>query len=260
MAVHYGGSVIDVQALRRRLPKGVFIVEDAAHALGGAYPDGSRAGSSGNLACFSFYPNKNLATAEGGAVALRDGRLADRLRSLRQHALPINAWRRFTDPKTLLLSGGLTELGYKMNFTDLQAAIARVQLRRQPSLDARRRAIASVYARRIGRAGLGLELQRGLTDAAHARHLAVLMLPSHLGGAPRDGLLRELRVRNIGAAIHYAPLHRMALYGRRPRRLPVTEDVYPRILTLPISASMTTVDAEYVCEHLLDILGSLTGR
>lgn len=121
---------MDIEALRSTLPERIHIIEDAAHALGGRYKNGKPIGSSGNLTCFSFYANKNLSTGEGGAVALFDGPTAERLQSLRQHALPIDAWKRFTHPKNILLSNALIELGYKMNYTDLQAAIGRAQLAR----------------------------------------------------------------------------------------------------------------------------------
>lgn len=90
VVVHFGGYAVDVAAISHVLPKRVNIIEDAAHALGGAYPDGRLVGSSGNLVCFSFYPNKNLATAEGGAIALADAGTADRRRSPRPTHLDEN--------------------------------------------------------------------------------------------------------------------------------------------------------------------------
>ena len=260
VVVHFGGFAVDVAALRRRLPSRVAIIEDAAHALGACYPNGKPVGSSGNCVCFSFYPNKNLATAEGGAIALADPAMADRLRSLRQHALPIDAWKRFSNPKTLLMSNRLTELGYKMNFTDLQACIARVQLRRQRGFFRSRLAVARRYVRRLRGLSPSVGLQAGVDGRAHARHLFVVTLPRGHGVGDRDDLLLELRARNIGATIHYAPLHKMPLYGRRSPSLPVTEGICMRIMTLPISASMSPADADYVCDHLAEVLGLRPAR
>ena len=256
IAVHFGGLAVDVAALRRILPKRVAIIEDAAHALGSAYPDGRPVGSSGNLVCFSFYPNKNLATAEGGAVALADAALADRLRSLRQHGLPVSAWNRFTNPRSLLQSAKLVELGYKMNFTDLQACIARVQLSRQKEFDRRRKAIARLYFKRLAGLRTSLTFQDEACAAGHARHLFVIQLPVGSGRSKRDKLVLELRKRKIGATIHYFPLHKMPLYGKRGRAaLPVTESVCDRIITLPISSSMSLADAGYVADHTIELLG-----
>ena len=72
VVVHYGGLAVDITSLRKALPQRIKIIEDAAHAIGATYPDGSPVGSSGALTCFSFYANKNLSTAEGGAIALND--------------------------------------------------------------------------------------------------------------------------------------------------------------------------------------------
>ncbi len=251
--VHYGGLAIDVEAVRAVLPGSVAIVEDAAHAFGSRFPNGVPVGSSGNLTCFSFYANKNLSTGEGGAVALFDESLADRLRSLRQNGMPVNAWQRFTHPKVLSLVS-LTELGYKMNYTDLQACIGRVQLKRQAELNAARLAIAQRYRAGLAELSSHLSFQRDLFGPGHARHLFVAILKA---GAPRrDELLRALRARNVGASVHYAPLHDMPLYQAHGRpSLPVTDEIAQRILTLPISSSMTVADADYVVGQLRELLG-----
>ncbi len=249
VVVHFGGYAVDVSELRRALPDGVKIIEDAAHALGASYPNGRPVGSSGFATCLSFYANKNLSTAEGGAVALFDDDAANRMRSLRQHALPVDAWKRFTHAQSLLLSSDLSELGYKMNYTDLQAAIGRVQLARQSSFAATRLAIAQRYVELLGGASdLPIGFQKGCTDTSHARHLFVIRLPQSPRGARRDAIVSSLRAKNLGVSIHYAPLHLMPLYRNEsaPTSLPVTEALAGEIVTLPISASMSVDDATEV--------------
>jgi len=241
IVVHYGGLAVDVEALRNILPEGIAIIEDAAHAIGARYPNGRPVGSSGNLVCYSFYANKTLSTAEGGAIALPDGERAERLASLRQHGLPSNAWRRYSMPKSALLAPHLTELGYKCNYTDLQAAIGRVQLRRQPKLAARRLAVAEHYVAALAERWPGVHVQADILSPDHARHLFVAILPAD-ATIPRDELVRRCREQGIGLSIHYPPLHRMPLYGTRPP-LPVTEAVSDHIVTFPISAAMTVTDA-----------------
>lgn len=257
IAVHFGGLAVDVAALRRAVPKRMAIIEDAAHALGARYPDGRPVGSSGNPTCFSFYANKNLSTAEGGAVALADQAQADRIRSLRQHALPLDAWKRFTHPKSILLSNQLTELGYKMNYTDLQAALGRVQLGRQPQFAARRRAIARIYREGLARLRVAPRLQHGGDHPGHALHLFTAQFDFARLPLNREELILALRARNIGATIHYAALHAMPLYraGRRTPSLPHTSHIAESVVTLPISASMTPADARDVVRHLHALLG-----
>jgi dTDP-4-amino-4,6-dideoxygalactose transaminase len=251
VVVHFGGLAVDVGALRKALPRDVIIIEDAAHALGARFPDGARVGSSGNLTCFSFYANKNLSTGEGGAIALSDERQAARLQSLRQHALPLDAWKRFTQAQSLLLSNPLGELGYKMNYTDLQASIGRVQLARQGTLDRIRLDVARRYVDGLNDVLPRSAFQTDCTHPHHARHLFVVQLPDRMRLA-RDAVLLAMRAKNIGASIHYAPLHLMPLYagGTPPDPLPTTERVAARIMTLPISSSMTLDDADDVLVQL----------
>lgn len=253
VVVHFGGYPMDMAALRAALPERVAIVEDAAHAFNSRMPDGRLVGASGNLACFSFYANKNLSTGEGGAIALTDRATAERLQSLRQHALPVDAWKRYSHPTTMFLSGHLTELGYKMNFTDLNAAIGRVQLSRQREFSEIRAEIALRYESRLR--GHGFGLQSKCTAAVHAKHLFTVQLPLEKSRRNRNEAIAALRAQNIGASIHYLPLHHMPLYRDSVRQpLPHTDRVTERIMTLPISASMTTRDADRVCNALIEVI------
>ncbi len=254
VVVHYGGQVSDIDNLRARLPDSVIIIEDAAHAFGSRYPNGKLVGSSGNLTCFSFYANKNLSTAEGGAIALFDQALLERLQSLRQHALPIDAWKRYTHPKTILLSNQLTELGFKMNYTDLQAAIGRAQLVRFNDMQQTRQKIANIYFE--GLKNSGIIFQHGCTDSSHSKHLFVIRLPLADMRYDRDEAILALRAKNIGACIHYAPLHLMPLYNQEQilNSLPVTEKISKSIVTLPISASMTEEDAHFVTKSVKKLI------
>lgn len=253
MVVHFGGLAADVAAIRDAIPSGVAIIEDAAHALGARHADGSQVGSSRNLACFSFYANKNLATGDGGALAVADAELAARLQILSRQGLGSDAWKRFIQPQVALLPG-IAELGYKMNYIDLLAGIGRVQLRRQPEFAALRLAIARRYAERLEAWGGAIGIQEGLLEERHARHLFVLTLPVERMRLTRDELVLALRARNVGASIHYAPLHTMPLYAARPAALPATDRLRGRIMTLPISASMSLQDADYVLDQLAQLL------
>lgn len=254
VVVHFGGYAVDVGQLRAALPDRVRIIEDAAHALGARHTDDNAVGSSGNAVCFSFYANKNLSTAEGGAVALADDALAARLRCLRQSGLVADAWKRYIEPNTALVPG-VAELGFKANYTDLQASIGRVQLARQGEFAELRAALAHRYRQRLAEQPT-VKLQALLCDPRHARHLVVAIVDLPRLRRSRDELLLALRARNIGASIHYRPLHRSSLYQTDPSHVPVTEWLADRILTLPISASMSLDDVDYVCDHFIELLDS----
>ncbi len=250
--VHYGGLAFEVDELRNKLPENIVIIEDAAHALGASFKNGKKVGSSGNLTCFSFYANKNLSTGEGGAIALFDDKLADNLRSLRQHGMPVNAWKRFINPKSMIYSQ-LEQLGFKMNYIDLHACIGRVQLKRFDEMQKMRLHVAKRYA-----AELDLKYQSGLTDEKHAKHLYVVRLPITKMKMTRDEFLLEMRDRNIGASIHYMPLHMMDFYKENYgiQNLTVSENVFKEIITLPISASMTNEDITDVITNIKHVLNS----
>lgn len=245
VVVHLGGHAVDMDAIRHVIPAHIPLIEDAAHAFGARYVDGAAVGGSGNLACFSFYANKNLSTGDGGAIALNDDGVAERQRSLRQHALASDAWRSEIEARTPR-PANVHEVGYKMNLTDLQASIGRVQLRRQREFAERRRAIATLYLHELAEMPWTIAAQWGVTDPFHARHLFLIQLPIENLGRSRDEILNGLRARNVGATVHYTPLHHQPLYRHTACALPVTDDVATRVLTLPISASMTLDDARDV--------------
>ena len=100
-----------------------------------------------------------------------------------------------------------------------------------------------------------LGFQHGLLDSRHSRHLYVITLPIENMNMSRDDIVLELRERKVGASIHYPPLHGIPLYAKYANTgLPNTESIGQRLMTLPISVSMTLHDADYVVSHLIDLL------
>ncbi len=248
MVVHYGGLAVDVDAIRAVLPENIVIIEDAAHALGSKYDKGKSVGASGNLTCFSFYANKNLSTAEGGAIALFNIDKAERLKALRLHGISNDAWKRFKDSKALIVSEFL-ELGYKMNYTDLHACIGRIQLKRQSEFYQVRLESAKYYRKKLGSIEPSLKFQSNILHSNHARHLFVIQLPLEEMNCSRDEFVQALKRNNVGASIHYRPLHTVSHYNCHSN-LDNTENIYERILTVPISSSISLDDAAYVTEQI----------
>ncbi len=252
IVVHYAGLAVDVKELRSNLPGRIKIVEDAAHALGSFYEDNTPVGSSSNMTCFSFYANKNLSTGEGGAIATNEETKNEIIKSLRQNSMNVNAWNRFVNPKSILYSEIIT-LGYKMNYTDLQASIGRVQLKRQIEFSETRTIIGDYYYNELQKLQPQVKFQKNVTDHKHSKHLFVIILPNDKLNISRDEFVLKLREQNIGASIHYYPLHYMPLYSQYGTNLIQTEKIASSIITLPISASMTIEDAEYVVEKFKNI-------
>jgi dTDP-4-amino-4,6-dideoxygalactose transaminase len=252
LPVHFGGrpiserrfvDLIDVEKL--------WLIEDAAHAIG-AITEGIHVGGGRHprtMSCFSFYPNKNLATAEGGAIALADGEVARRLRSLRLHGLNGDAWERY---RVATYQPALaTAPGFKYNMTDLQAAIARVQLDKLEGFMAIRGFLAGEYDARLAALDGTRPIERapaGLLER-HGLHLYQVALDDRID---RDALVGELRGRGIGAAVHYIGVNHHPYYQSRfaETPLPVSDWASRQILSLPLHPGMTANDVARVVEEL----------
>ena len=151
LPVSFGGRPLDIERLLDLArARELFVVEDAAHSVG-AVADGMPVGASRDprlITCFSFYPNKNLASAEGGAISLVDDELAARLRSHRMHGLNVDAWDRYRERRHIWTLA--TMEGRKANWTDVQAAIALPQLTKLEGFIAAREFLAECYDVALG--------------------------------------------------------------------------------------------------------------
>jgi dTDP-4-amino-4,6-dideoxygalactose transaminase len=246
--VHFGGLACDMAALRLLADShGIAIVEDAAHAVGAMY-GGKPIGSEG-IACFSFYPNKNMTTGEGGMITCSDDALADRLHILRLHGLSRDAWERFRS-KRVVFSDAIAR-GFKYNLTDIQAALGLVQLDRLEAFLEARRELASAYDRELADLpGLRAQPRPWNDEVRHAHHLYVVEVTPEEFGLARDDLLAALRAENIGAGVHYRAVHMHPYYqdalSLSPDDLPVASLLSARVLSLPLSPAMTEQDVSRV--------------
>ena len=193
LPVHLYGQPVDMaslQALAKRY--GLYVVEDAAQAHGARY-HGRRAGSLGDMACFSFYPGKNLgAWGESGAVVTSNPELAMRLRQMRDHG---QSTRYQHD-----------ELGFNYRMDAIQAAVLDVKLRHLDAWNQARAGMAAVYSDALS--GSGLVLPQVIDGVESAWHLYVVRHDR------RDHIASELQSKGIGTGLHYPiPLHRQAVKG-----------------------------------------------
>ena len=232
MVVHLYGLLADMPAIMaiaeaHSLP----VVEDAAQAHGASlmYAGQSRrAGAWGQIACFSFYPSKNLgALGDGGALTTSDLALAERLRRLRFYG-----W----GEKYVVIDKG----GRNSRLDEIQAAVLRVKLGHLAAWNTARRAWAAWYAE--GLAGLPIELPPD--DPSHVYHLYVI------ASEQRDALRQHLRAAGVATDIHFpVPAHLQPAYaglGYGPGSLPITEGLAGRILSLPLFPELTRTEIDYV--------------
>jgi dTDP-4-amino-4,6-dideoxygalactose transaminase len=249
---HMAGYPVDGAELAEAagIPNGN-VVEDAAHGLG-ATVGGRPVGSFSRAGCFSFYATKNLPIGEGGAITTTDGDLAERWRRMRLHGMSGDAWRRYHRSGTWRYT--VEEAGMKANFTDLQAAIGREQLRRLPAWQQRRAAIAARYDAQL--AGLeGLELPPRPAADAHAWHLYIVRIHRRPFGIDRDTAAERLAEAGIGTSVHFIPVHHLSYFRNllgleACGELSAADQIFPRLLSLPMFPGLTDSDVDRVCEAL----------
>lgn len=251
--VHYAGAPVDLDAIRAIGARhGIPVIEDAAHAAG-CYYKGKHVGNQGT-AVFSFHAIKNMTCAEGGLVVTDDNQLANRIRSLKFHGLGVDAYDRQTHgraPQAEVISPG-----YKYNLTDINAAIALVQLDKLPQLNKQRHAIAQRYLRELADTPFQ-PLALPQWPHEHAWHLFIIRVDEAKCGISRDGLMAELKSRNIGTGLHFRAAHTQKYYRERYPHLslPNTEWNSDRICSIPLFPDMTDDDTTRVISALRDIAG-----
>ncbi len=237
------------------------VVEDAAHGLG-ATLYGRPVGSCSRAACFSFYATKNLPVGEGGAIATTDGDLAGRWQRMRLHGMSGDAWRRYHRSGSWRYT--VADDGLKANFTDVQAAIGRAQLRHLRQWQQRREELAVRYDTLL--AGIsGLELPPRPSADRHAWHLYVVRVHRRPFGITRDEAAVRLAEAGIGTSVHFIPVHHMPYFrdllgAQACGDLPVADRVFPQLLSLPLHPRLTDSDVETVCEALARLGKATTWR
>lgn len=256
MPVHVGGLMIDMDLVKAFAARhGLWVVEDAAHALPAAFrrSDGEPWQVCGQgtaaVTCFSFYANKTITTGEGGMAVTGDASLAERIRRMSLHGLSNDAWRRYSG------SGAwdyrILAPGYKYNLTDVAAAIGLGQLAKAEVMRCQRESVASRY--RKGLAGLDqIKLPPDPPHRLHAWHLFPIRLRRASGprGTGRNLFMEGLRAAGVGCSVHWRPLHLHPYYeetfGWNPGQFAVATTEWERLVSLPIFPDMRDDEVDHV--------------
>lgn len=260
--MHFAGLACDMKAIWRLAREhGLFVLEDAAHAVGARYEGQSigttatrAAGDASDAVAFSFHATNNMTTGEGGMIVTSRDSLAVRMRMLALHGMDGDAWKRFARRGSWYYE--VVDGGFKCNLTDMQSALGIHQLRKLDSFVDIRARYAAIYNRALERIE-EVDVPPERAGDRHSWHLYVLRLK--LGGLKidRHGFMEELRQRGIGTDVHFVPipLHpffaKMRL-GQRPCQRAL--ELYRRVVSLPLYPAMTEGQVQYVAESVKNIL------
>lgn len=253
--VHFAGRSCDMDPIMDLAKShGLFVIEDCAHAIETEYK-GQKVGTIGDLGCFSFYVTKNVVTGEGGMVLAKSPEILNRLKVLGLHGMNKDAWKRFGDDGYKHYQ--VTEIGFKYNMTDMQAALGIHQIEKVEKHWERRRDIWKRYMEAF--AGLPVSLPaEPEPDTRHAFHLFTLLIDVNITGISRDSFLNEMNSRHLGVGVHYVCLAEHPVYqhrfGWRPTDFPHAHRVGQQTVSLPISAKLTDAEVAEVIEAVRAII------
>lgn len=248
--VHFAGQACEMDRIGALASqRGIPVIEDAAHAIGSCYPDGSPVGNCKHSAMtvFSFHPVKTITTGEGGAITTNDPVLLERLRLLRNHGITKDPSRLEGDPDPWYYEQQV--LGFNYRITDIQCALGLSQLAKLDRFKKRRREIVRTYneAFRMSRHLVVPYEAPGLDSCFH---LYVLQVDFPGIGLSRTEFMKTLEKKGIRTQVHYIPVHLQPwyrdTYGYRPGDAPFAESYYERALSIPIFPAMSDADVEHV--------------
>jgi dTDP-4-amino-4,6-dideoxygalactose transaminase len=240
--MHYGGYGMDLAPWRALADEfGLFLFEDAAHAAGLV----GHVGVHTDAAAFSFFTNKNMTTAEGGMVIVRDEARRAQVRLLRSHGMTASTLDR---DRGRSVGYDVVGCGHNYRMDELRGALGVVQLARLPEWNDVRRDLTLLYRRR-----LATELPQVLVpfDGTHptTAHILPVLLPP---GTDRTAVMADMRRAGVQTSMHYPPIHRFAFYLRTFGEIavPATEAFCARQLTLPLHPRLSDADVDRVVRSL----------
>lgn len=253
VVVHYGGHPAPMDKIMEfARERNLKVIEDCAHCIGGSY-GGRKLGTWGDIGCFSFEEKKGMTTGDGGMMVANDADLIEPMRANRWVGIDKDTWRRregYTREAaddTRHWHYEVSVLGYKYNMNDIAASIGRVQLRRLDAFNARRAAIISRYLKHL--AGVkAFEPLFAYAENEGAYWLFGMRAPN------RDNVIRHLKSRRIATGVHYMPLSLHPLFASYNRDLPVSNEIWQTLVTLPLHVELTEEEIDRVAEAVRDAL------
>lgn len=250
IVMHYAGYPCEMNKIMDFAhERGLKVVEDACHAPLSEY-QGKKLGSFGDLACYSFFSNKNISTGEGGMIITNNSELAGKVKLLRSHGMSTMSYERSKGHAT---SYDITELGFNFRMDDIRASIGIVQLQKL-SPDLKKRAeVRSWYLENLRDEKRVMIPFLGIEDFSSNYIFPVVVLDPNV----RDDLRDALHKKGIQTSLHYPPIHKFSIYDDQTLKLPETELYAKSTLTLPMYGNLTQEDVKFICESIQQSLNEV---
>ncbi|WP_421706864.1 DegT/DnrJ/EryC1/StrS family aminotransferase [Algihabitans sp.] len=254
VVVHLFGLCADMDGIRAALPDRVRILEDAACAAGASYK-GRPAGGLGTAACFSFHPRKSITCGEGGMLTTNDPELAARAEVMRNHGASISEEQRHQGPQPYLLPA-FDELGFNYRMTDLQAAVANVQLGKLDGFVAEREQGARRYRQALGDIDW-LRQPESPNDGQHAWQAYVTVVDPARAPKPRNEIMAELHERGVATRPGTHAVHMLGYYRQRfgfdVDDFPGARDCERNTMAIPLHNRMSDADFDHVVDAIRSV-------
>ena len=247
--VHFAGQPCEMaRILEMARSRNIKVIEDAAHALPAKY-QGRMVGTIGDITCFSFYATKTMTTGEGGMATTENAEWAEQMRMLSLHGISRDAVNRYTPEGSWYYE--IRYPGYKYNLTDMASALGIPQLRKCHDFAKIRHRYAMLYHDAF-KDTPEIIVPHVNEDMEHAWHLYVIQLDLQRLRIGRDEMIDLLKEEGIGTSVHFIPLHLHPYYSHNYtyayENFPVANQVFKRIISLPIYPKMTDADVQRVIE------------
>lgn len=255
VVMHYAGYPCEMHSILAVARKhGLCVIEDAAHALG-SWCGEQMCGTFGDVGCYSFFANKNLAVGEGGMLVTSRRDLYEKAKLLRSHGMTSRTWDRVQQKA---FSYDVVDLGFNYRMTEVAAALGIVQLAKLPANNRRRDELFNAYVAGLSRCnGLIVPFADLEDHHRYSRHLLPILLDAHLD---RALFMAHMQRAGIQTSIHYPPVHTTSYYRRIARKnqvqgLGMTEEFGRRVVTLPLHPLLSPEDVANICASVCDFVG-----
>jgi UDP-4-amino-4,6-dideoxy-N-acetyl-beta-L-altrosamine transaminase len=256
--VHFAGQTCDMKEIHRMaVEKGLYVIEDAAHAIGSRYEDGMNVGNCkySDMTIFSFHPVKTITSGEGGAIMTNNKEFYEKLLMLRTIGIT-------KKPELMSKYDGpwyyeMKMLGYHFRLNDIQCALGISQLKKLVFFVERRREIVQKYNKSFKEIeNITIPYEKDVGNSAF--HLYVLKFDFDKIGTTRSNVMEYLKGKNIGTQVHYIPVHTQPYYqdkfGYKWGDYPEAENYYIKTLSIPLYPKMTDDDINYVIKTVSEVV------